>query len=60
MSGVSMCWVVWVGGRGGGAWWLLAGGICASQGTFSSSSMVWSNLYAMWVSEETKNHHTIQ
>ena len=28
--------VVFVGGReGGGAWWLPAGGICASQGTFS-------------------------
>ena len=32
-----MCRVVWVGGRGrGGAWWLPAGGIRASQGTFSS------------------------
>ena len=45
MSGVSMCWVVLVGGRergwlptgvGKGAWWLPAGGIRASQGTFSS------------------------
>ena len=34
MSGVSMCRVVWVGG--GGTWWLPAGGIRASQGTFSS------------------------
>ena len=32
-----MCQVVWVGGReGGGAWWLPAGGIRASQDTFSS------------------------
>ena len=30
-----MCRVVWVGGREG-ALWLPAGGICASQGTFSS------------------------
>ena len=30
-----MCWVVPVGGREG-AWWLPAGGIRASQGTFSS------------------------
>ena len=37
MSGVSMCGVVWVGGRGrGGALWLPAGDIRASQGTFSS------------------------
>ena len=35
MSGVSMCSVVWVGGREG-ALWLPAGGIRASQGTFSS------------------------
>ena len=35
MSGVSMCRVVWVGGREG-ALWLPAGGIRASQGTFSS------------------------
>ena len=35
MSGVSKCRVVCVGGREG-AWWLPAGGICASQGTFSS------------------------
>ena len=34
MSGVSMCRVVWVGG--GVTWWLPAGGIRASQGTFSS------------------------
>ena len=38
MSGVSMCRVVWVGGREG-ALWLPAGGIRASQGTFSSISM---------------------
>ena len=31
-----MCRVVQVGGREG-AWWLPAGGIRASQGTFSSS-----------------------
>ena len=31
-----MCWVVVVGVREDGAWWLPAGGICASQGTFSS------------------------
>ena len=31
-----MCRVVGVGGREGEAWWLPAGGICASQGTFSS------------------------
>ena len=36
MSGVSKSLVVWVGGREGGAWWLPAGGIRASQGTFSS------------------------
>ena len=36
MSGVSMCWLVGVGCREVGAWWLPAGGICASQGTFSS------------------------
>ena len=44
MSGVSMCRVVWVRGREGmgirgregGACWLPAGGISASQGTFSS------------------------
>ena len=35
MSGLSMCRVVWVGGREG-ALWLPAGGIRASQGTFSS------------------------
>ena len=35
MSGVSMCRVVWVGDREG-ALWLPAGGIRASQGTFSS------------------------
>ena len=35
MSGVSMCRVVLVGGREG-ALWLPAGGIRASQGTFSS------------------------
>ena len=35
MSGVSMCRVVWVGGREG-ALWLPAGGIHAYQGTFSS------------------------
>ena len=35
MSGVSMCRVVYVGGRDG-ALWLPAGGIRASQGTFSS------------------------
>ena len=35
MSGVSMCRVVWLGGREG-ALWLPAGGIRASQGTFSS------------------------
>ena len=33
MSGFSMCRVVWEGGREG-AWWLPAGGIRASQGTF--------------------------
>ena len=35
MSGVSICRVAWVGGREG-ALWLPAGGIRASQGTFSS------------------------
>ena len=35
MSRVSMCRVVWVGGREV-ALWLPAGGIRASQGTFSS------------------------
>ena len=35
MSGVSMCRIVWVGGREG-ALRLPAGGIRASQGTFSS------------------------
>ena len=35
MSGVSKCRVVCVAGREG-AWWLPAGGIRASQGTFSS------------------------
>ena len=34
MSGVSMCRVA----VGKGAWWLSAGGIRASQGTFSSFS----------------------
>ena len=38
MSGVSMCWVVQVGCREVGAWWLPAEGIRASQGTFSSSN----------------------
>ena len=38
MSGMSMCRLVWVGGRG--TWWLPAGGICASQGTFSSVTYV--------------------
>ena len=37
MSGVSMCRVVYVGGSEG-ALWLPAGGIRASQGTFSSFS----------------------
>ena len=39
MLGVSVCQVVWVRSRergGGGACWLPAGGIRASQGTFSS------------------------
>ena len=36
MSGVSMFWVVEVACREVGAWWLPAGGIRASQGTFSS------------------------
>ena len=36
MSGVSICRV---GGWEGGAWWLPAGGIRASQGTFSFSSL---------------------
>ena len=40
MSGVSMCWVVGVGGRLVGAWWLQAGGIRAFKGTFSSSVML--------------------
>ena len=39
MSGVSMCRVVWVGSREG-ALWLPAGGIRASQGTFSSINLV--------------------
>ena len=38
MSGVSMCRVIKVGGREG-ALWLPAGGIRASQGTFSSIFM---------------------
>ena len=38
MSGMSMCRLVWVGGRG--TWWLPAGGIRASQGTFSSVTYV--------------------
>ena len=41
MSRVSMCWDVEVGGGGGGAWWLPAGGIHASQGTFSSITLQW-------------------
>ena len=36
MSGVSMCRVVGVGCKEFGAWWLPAGGISASEGTFSS------------------------
>ena len=38
MSGVSMCQVVWVLVGGGGTLWLPAGGIRASQGTFSSDT----------------------
>ena len=39
MSGMSMYRVVWVGG-GEGSWWLAAGGIRASKGTFSNYSII--------------------
>ena len=40
MSGVSMCGIVWVGGRGRGDLVATSRGIRASQGTFSSYSNV--------------------
>ena len=40
MSGVSMCRVVGIVCREVGAWWLPAGGIRASQGTFSSYTFI--------------------
>ena len=43
MSRVSMCRVVGVGGREAGAWWLPAGGIRVSQGTFSSYNCKYSS-----------------
>ena len=48
MLGVSVCRVVWVRIKGGGgACWLPAGGIRASQGTFSSFSIYLSSYTAI-------------